>query len=227
MVLIEGAKIKAPVQGERLVQNLWQMSLGTTLGLYIIGTGDRKTILAVSSPNQALEDAAASLIVADCEGDSHDGDLIPEQILAHRDLAAYHLIPTYRGPRENSKSWGWQRVDPLKSTFAALARVPEETLAGFGLTMRSLPGETAAAIMCVFSSGPESQMIAYKIASSFAGIGVKVMRPSLQRRFVRRALAVKVPIFLSYLRPQCVLPMDELSAFWHPKIEAEKAEILT
>jgi hypothetical protein len=226
MILIKQAKIKAPVQGERLVQNLWQMSLGNTLGLYIMGTGDRKTILAVNSPNRALEEEAASLVVADCDGTSEDGDLIPEQVMAHKDLSTYHLIPTYRGPRENSKSWGWQRVDPLNGTFAALERVPEETIAGFGLTMRSLPGEMAASIMCVFSSGPESKMIAYKIASSFAGIGVKVMRPSLQRRFVHRSMQVKVPILISYLRPHCVLPIDELSAFWHPKIVADKAEIV-
>jgi hypothetical protein len=103
--------------------------------------------------------------------------------------------------------------------------VPEATIAGFGLTMRSLPGEKAAAIMSVFSSGPESRMIAYQIASSFAGIGVMVMRPTLQRRFVERAMQVKVPIMLSFMRPQCVLPVDELSAFWHPKIVAEKLEM--
>lgn len=226
MILIKQAKIKAPVQGERLVQNLWQMGLGNTLGLYIIGTGDGKTILAVSSPNQALEQEAASLIVADCEGIAEDGDLIPEQILAHKEISAYHLIPINRDVRENSKSWGWQRVDPLNGTFAALERVPEATIAGFGLTMRSLPSEKAAAIMCVFSSGPESKMISYKIASSFAGIGVMVMRPSLQRRFVHRAMQVKVPIILSFMRPQCVLPIDELSAFWHPKIVAEKIEAM-
>ena len=226
MIIINSAKIKAPVQGERLVNNLWQMSLGTTLGLYIIGTGDRKTVLAVSSPNQLVEDEAASLIVADCDASSEEGDLIPEQILAHRELSTYHLVPAFRGTRENSKSWGWQRVDPLNGTFAALERVPEETIAGFGLTMRSLPGDKAAAIMCVFSSGPQSKMIAYKIASSFAGIGVKVVKPALQRRFVHRSMQVKVPVLLSFLRPQCVLPMDELSAFWHPKIVAPAAEVM-
>src|SRR2546425_927014 len=63
MLLVSARPIISPRQSERLVANLWQLAIGSRLGLNILHLGhdDDAAALAVHSPNPALEPGVTAL----------------------------------------------------------------------------------------------------------------------------------------------------------------------
>lgn len=226
MVLIKGAWVKDPRHAEALITFAWQRSGGTTIGLYMLGLGDREPCLAVSCPDQLLEQRIAERIAEQTGGGVEDATLLVHQILADPSISSWHLIPKARDFRSNSQSWGWQRTDPLTPTYSALKTVPEGHVAGTAIVFRSLYGGRAATAITAFCSGPHADEVAKDLAASYSWVGVIAVKPTLQRRWLRRCLATEVPLLLSFLRPDCVVKADELAAFWHPPIKANENEAI-
>lgn len=56
-----------PADSERLLADLWQLTAGRGLGLFLLGLGER-VMLGVQSPHPGVEEAAASLIADQCGG---------------------------------------------------------------------------------------------------------------------------------------------------------------
>lgn len=224
MLILRGAKLQTPRHAEALITNLWQLASGSrggdTIGLYILGLGDREHVLAISSPNFTIERMAAEMVARDSGANLEEGSLLVHQIMADPEIAAYHLVPAWRNFRNNSQNWGWQRTDSLITTYSTLSLVVPGQIAGAAVVFRPLPGMMAASTITSFASGPGAAEIAYQVGSSYAWVGVKVLRPVLQRRWLRRCLQVQVPTALSFFRPDCVVRTDELAAFWHPQIKA-------
>jgi hypothetical protein len=58
--------------------------------------------------------------------------------------------------------------------------------------------------------GPGCGQVAVRVATSFAGVGVRLRRPFLQRRAIRRTLSGSVR------RPSSIKRIEEVSLYWHP-----------
>jgi hypothetical protein len=69
----------------------------------------------------------------------------------------------------------------------------------------------------------ESQRAAYALSATFAGTGARVARLINPRRFLRRALQAQVATSVSWLRPHSVIRVEEMSAFWHPRLSEQRA----
>src|SRR5207302_11480603 len=135
--------------------------------------------------------------------------------------AVRHITPTYRGFQTNTKSWGWDRADNLHDTYELLGKVQPGLIAGFALAFRTLPQLRAATAMAVFAAGPTSmdtERLAFSLAATYAGTGARVSRLLNPRRFLRRALQARVSTSVSWFRPHSVIRAEEMSAFWHPRL---------
>jgi hypothetical protein len=221
MRLITGSPIISPRQGERLVSVLWQQSAGSTLSLFLIGRGDGRPTLGVTSPNPLIEEDAAEIISRAVKGEVEPGFLLTEELLAAPRVGVRHITPIYRGFKSDSQSWGWDRADNLHDTYQLLAGVPAGQLAGFALAFRTLPALRAATTMTAFAAGTdklEAERLAYSLGATYAGTGARVARLLNPRRFLRRALRAQVSTSISWLRPHCVIRTEEMSAFWHPRL---------
>jgi hypothetical protein len=223
MLLVRTRPIISPRQAERLVANLWQLAVGSRLGLHILHLGwtDEPPVLAVSSPNRALELDASDLVATSTQGEVQDGDILPDLICAAPRVAAYHLQPTARDLQSNSQSWGWDRADNLLHLFNLLRRTPPGQIAGVTVAFMSLQGVQGVTVLTAFAVGPAHERMtrhAYRIASTYAGTGVRVRRPFLQRRWLSRAMRTQVSIGMAQVRRHGIIRADELSAFWHPPI---------
>jgi len=215
------------------VSVLWQQSAGSTLSLFLIGRGDGRPTLGVVSPNPLIEEDAADAIARAVSGDrveqqvaGEPGFVLIEEILSAPYVGVRHITPQYRGFKSDSQSWGWDRADNLHDTYELLERVPPGRIAGFALAFRTLPGLTAATSMLVFAAGPdrhESQRACYALAATFAGTGARVSRLLNPRRFLRRALGAQVATSVAWLRPHSVIRVEEMSAFWHPRLTEARA----
>jgi hypothetical protein len=94
-------------------------------------------------------------------------------------------------------------------------------IAGFVLAFRTLPSLNAATAMMAFAAGKdphESERVAYSLAATYAGTGARVSRLINPRRFLRRGLRAQVSTSISWLRPHSVIRVEEMSAFWHPRL---------
>lgn len=209
MFLIEACPVPTPADAERLLADLWQLTAGRGLGLFLFGLGDR-VMLGVSSPHSGIEETAASTIADQCGGAVEVGWMVAEMVDSAAETAAVNLVPTNRHLALESRTFGWQRSDPLRATFLALVNVPHSTLAGVALSLRALPDLGFAVSLGVFAAGLSAASHAARVSASFGGVGVRVRRPLLQRRAARRMLRGALR------RPISVHRVEVVALFWHP-----------
>jgi len=226
MMLVASRPIISPRQAERLMSALWQQSAGSTLALFLMGRGDGTPILGAASPNPLVEEDAADVISRAVDAPVEPGFVLIEEILSAPHIGVRHITPVFRDFKSDSRSWGWDRADNLHDTYDMLGRVPPGRIAGFALAFRTLPGLHAATSMLVFAAGTEqheSQRASYALAATFAGTGARVSRLLNPRRFLRRTLHAQVATSVSWLRPHSVIRVEEMSAFWHPRLTEARA----
>ncbi len=125
-------------------------------------------------------------------------------------VAAVNLVPTNRHLALESRTFGWQRTDPLRGTYLALANPPARTVTGIALSLRALPDLGFALSLGVFAAGTSVGTEVARIAASLGGVGVRLRRPLLQRRAARRMLTATMR------RPASVRRVEVVALFWHP-----------
>ncbi|HEY8676051.1 MAG TPA: hypothetical protein VIO13_08820 [Candidatus Dormibacteraeota bacterium] len=209
MYLIEACPVPTPADAERLLADLWQLTAGRGLGLFLFGLGDR-VMLGVTAAHPGIEEAAASTIADQCGGAVEVGWMVSEMIDAAPQVAAVNLVPTNRHIAVESRTFGWQRSDPLRGTFLSLANAPPGTLAGVALSLRALPDLGFAVSLGVFAAGSSAGGEVVRVASTLGGVGVRLRRPLLQRRAARRMLRGVLR------RPVSVHRVEVVALFWHP-----------
>jgi hypothetical protein len=221
--LVRADPIVSPGQAERLLANLWQLAIGSRLALHVIQLGhcDRAPALAVTAPNRALERDAADLMATGTRGEIQEADIVPELVCAAPRIGVYHLQPVARSLQSNSQSWGWDRADNLLHLYHLLRRTTPGVIAGVALVFVPLQNMQGAAVLTAFAAGPEGYPVlrhAYRLAATYAGTGVKVRRPLMQRRWLRRCMRMQVSLGLAPLRGHGIIRVEEMSALWHPPL---------
>ena len=209
MHLIEAHPVPTPADAERLVADLWQVSGGRPIGLYTVAIGGR-VMLGVHSSHRGLDESCASTIADQCGGAVEGGWMVPQILNSAREVAAANLVPTDRHLVLESRTFGWQRSDPLRGTFLALAHAPANTLLGLGLSLRALPDLTFLLSMGAFAAGPGAGPAVARLVGTLGGVGVRVRRPLFSRRTVCRILDASVR------RPASVQRVELVALFWHP-----------
>lgn len=111
MYLIEACPVPTPADAERLLADLWQLTAGRGLGLFLLGVGDR-LMLGVTAAHSGIEEAAASIIADQCGGAVEAGWIVAEMLDTASEVAAVNLVPTDRHIAVESRTFGWQRTDP-------------------------------------------------------------------------------------------------------------------
>ena len=223
MHLVRADPIISPRQAERLLANLWQLAIGSRLALHVIQLGhcDGPPALAVATPNRALERDAIDLVATGTRSEVQEADIVPELICAAPSIGVYHLQPTARGLQSNSESWGWDRADNLLHLYHLLRRTCPGVIAGVGLVFVPLQHMQGAAVLTAYAAGPAGSPVlrlAYRLAATYAGTGVKVRRPLMQRRWLRRCMRSQVSLGLAPLRGHGIIRVEEMSALWHPPL---------
>ena len=209
MRLIEARPLPTPADAERLVADLWQLTLARGIGLFLFGLSGR-LMLGVHSRHEGIEAAAAALIADHCGGDIEPGWLIAEICEADPEVASLNVIPTDRHLAVESHTFGWQRTDPLRGTFLTLGSGAAGTLSGLAVGLRAVPDLGFLTSVGVFAAGAGSARAVALLAASMGGIGVRLRRPALQRRALRRMLGGALR------RPASVRRVESVAAFWHP-----------
>lgn len=207
--LIEACPVPTPADAERLLADLWQLTAGRGLGLFLFGLGER-VMLGVSSPHSGIEETAASTIADQVGGTVELGWMVAEIVDSAAEIAAVNLVPTNRHLALESRTFGWQRSDPLRATFLALVNTPHSTVTGVALSLRALPDLGFAMSLGAFAAGLSAAGHAARVSASFGGVGVRLRRPLLQRRAARRMLRGALR------RPASVHRVEAVALFWHP-----------
>jgi hypothetical protein len=220
MHLVEACPVPTPADSERLLADLWQLTAGRGLGLFLLGLGDR-VMLGVQSSHVGIEQTAASLIADQCGGAVEAGWMVPEMVDMAVEVAAVNLVPTDRHLALESRTFGWQRSDPLRGTYLALANPPANTLTGIALSLRALPDLGFALSLGVFAAGASVGAEVARIAASLGGVGVRLRRPMLQRRAARRMLTATLR------RPASIRRVEVVALFWHPPYGSDGELTLT
>lgn len=210
MHLIEACPLPTPADAERLLANLWQLTSGRALGLSTLGLRGERVLLGVHCAHPDIEETAAATIAEQCGAAVESGWMIPQVLDTAADVAAVNLLPIDRHLALDSRTFGWQRTDPLRGLFSALGNLAGDMMAGVALSLRALPDLSFVLSMAVFAAGPAAGLTAIKVASTYGGIGVRLRRPVLQRRAVRRLLSATIR------RPAAVERVEVVSRFWHP-----------
>ena len=210
MHLIEAYPIPTPADAERLIADLWQLTSGRSIGLFLFGLRGDQVVLGVHCAHPYVEDIAASTIADHCGGQVEPGWVITQMVDVADDIALVNLVPTERNLALASSTFGWQRTDPLRGVYNTLANLSSDTLAGVGLTLRSMPNLQFMTTMSAFAIGPGAGPSAVRLASSFGGIGVRLRRPFRQKRAVLRTLDAQIR------RPTSALRVEMVSLYWHP-----------
>lgn len=228
MLLVKASPIISPRQAERLVANLWQLAIGSRLALHVVQFGkcDGPPALAIAAPNRALERDAADLIATGTQGEVQEADILPDLVCAAPRIGVYHLQPAARSLQSNSESWGWDRADNLLHLYHLLRQTSPGVIAGVALVFMPLQDMQGAAVLTAFAAGPAGHPVlrhAYRLAATYAGTGVKVRRPLMQRRWLRRCMRSQVSLGLAPLRGHGIIRVEEMSAFWHPPLASNSA----
>ncbi len=217
MHLIEASPLPTPADAERLMADIWQLSAGRGLGLYTLAIGGR-VMLGVHSWHSGVEEAASTAIADQCGGAVESGWMVPQMLNTASDVAAANLVPTNRHLEIESRTYGWQRSDPLRATFLSLANAPGHLLVGVAVSLRALPDLTFLVSVGTFAAGDGASTAVARLASTFGGIGVRVRRPVLQRRAVCRMLDAVAR------RPASVRRTELVTRFWHPPYGSSLAQ---
>ena len=218
MQLVEACPLPTPADAERLLAGLWQLTTGRGLGLFLFGLGDR-VMLGVHSAQVSVEEAAASMVADQCGGAIEPGGIVAEIVDSAAGVAAVNLVPTERHLAVESRTYGWQRTDPLRGTFLVLANPPPGVLTGLAVGLRALPDLGFAVSLGAFAAatapGAAAASEVARLAASLGGVGVRVRRPLGQRRAARRMLAAVVR------RPVSVRRVEVVATCWHPPYGGE------
>lgn len=209
MLLIEARPVPTPADAERLVADLWQVTAGRGLALFTFGFGAR-VVLGVRCPHAGVEEAAAGVVADQCGGAIESGEIVEEIAGSSLETAAVNLVPTERRLALESRTFGWQRSDPLRGTFLALRATPAGALSAVALSLRALPDLAFVASLGAFVTGRGARNHAVRLAASFGGVGVHIRRPVLQRQSARRMLAGALR------RPAAVVRTEVVARYWHP-----------
>lgn len=220
MQLVEASPIPTPADAERLVADLWQMTYGCPLGLFIFGFRGERIMLGVHSTNPMIESAAIETVSDNCGGAVEPGWTIPHLIDIADEYSVINMVPTDRHLAMESATFGWQRTDPLRGAYTILANLPTSTVAGIGMTLRSLPGLQCIISIAGFAIGPDSEMTAMRLASSYGGVGVFLRRPFSKKRTLRRTFNAALR------RPASVKRVEIVSLFWHPPYNQDAEQIV-
>jgi hypothetical protein len=220
MLLIKTPPILAPVQAERLTHAIGQRALGSRVTLFLLGFGGQREVrLGIHSSNRLLEASCAELVARDAShGEIENGDIVWEQLMAAHQYAVYNLAPHRRTMRNNSQSYGWQRVDPVHTAYEMLADLPAAVTAGFALLVLPLPDHAAATWMSTFATGRGCRVHAHGVAAAYSWAAT-VRWPLLQRRAYVRVMTGQLALTWSPPRRRSLMALDELSVFWHPRYE--------
>ncbi len=210
MHLIEAYPIPTPADAERLVADLWQLTSGRAIGLYILGLRGERVMLGVHCAQPYVEDLAASTIADHCGGQIEPGWVISQMIEVADDVSLVNMVPTERNLALDSKTFGWQRTDPLRGAYNSLANVDPYTMGGIGLTLRAMPNLQFLTSLSAFAIGPDAGSTAIRLASSFGGVGVRLRSPFRQRRALHRTLEAQLR------RPSTVARVEVVALYWHP-----------
>ena len=205
MLVVAARPIISPRQSERLVANLWQLAIGSRLGLHIIhlGRDGEAPALAVHSPNRSLEGDAAELLASSTDSAVLSADLLPDLICSAPRVGVYHLQPVSRNFQSNSQAWGWDRADNLSHLYALLRKTPPGQIAGVALAFLPLQELQGVTVFTAYAVGPPRAEVtrhAYGLAATYAGTGVRVRRPLAQRRWLSRAMQARVSIGMAQVR---------------------------
>lgn len=210
MHLIEAYPIPTPADAERLLADLWQLTSGRAIGLYLFGMHGDRVMLGVQSHNEYVEQAAASMIADQSGATVEPGWAITQVIDLAEEVAVVNLVPTDRNLALESQTFGWQRTDPLRGAYTALSNLDSQTVAGVGITLQALPNLTFVVSMAVFACGPGAGLTAVRVASTYGGVGVRLRRPFRQRRALEKVLNA------SMRRPQSIKRVEITALYWHP-----------
>jgi hypothetical protein len=153
-----------------------------------------------------------------------NADLLPDLVCAAPEVGVYHLQPVARNFESNSQSWGWDRADNLGHLYALLRRTPPPLIAGVTLAFMPLQQLQGVTVLTAFAAGPAGRQVArlaYGVAATYAGTGVRVRRPMAQRRWLSRAMRAQVSLGLAPMRRHGIIRAEELSALWHPPIGSD------
>ncbi len=207
--LIEPRPLPTPADAERLVADLWQLSAGRRLGLFLLGMGGR-AMLGVTSSHRGIEETAAATISQQCGGAVEPGWAVGQMLDTATEVRAVNLVPTDRHLALGSATFGWQRTDPLRGTFLALIATAPTALVGVALSLRPLPDLGFALSLGGFAAGPSAAGELARLTASLGGVGVRLRSPVLQRRAAHRMLAAVLR------RPASVHRAEVVALFWHP-----------
>jgi hypothetical protein len=217
-MLIDACPVPTPADAERLLADLWQLTAGRGLGLFLFGFGGGEHVmLGVSSTHAGVEETAASTIADQCGGTAQTGWMVAGMVDAAAEVAAVNLVPTDRRLSVESRTFGWQRSDPLRATYLALANAPPSSIAAVALSLRPLPDLGFALSLGVFAAGDSAASTVARISATFGGVGVRLRRPLLQRRAARRMATGALR------RPASVHRVEVVAMFWHPPYGGDPA----
>ncbi|MGI8848123.1 MAG: hypothetical protein ACR2GX_07680 [Candidatus Dormibacteria bacterium] len=210
MQLIEAYPVPTPADAERMLANLWQLTSGRAIGLYVFGFHGDRVMLGTHCHHPMVEEATASIIADQTGGAIEPGWAISQMVEVADETAVVNLVPTDRHLALDSKTFGWQRTDPLRGVFTALGNLPSDTVAGIGLTLRALPDLSFVVSLAAFACGANAGLTCVRIASSYGGVGVRLRRPFRQKRAIGKVLDA------SMRRPQSIKRVEVAALFWHP-----------
>ncbi len=210
MHLVEAYPIPTPADAERLVADIWQLTSGRAVGLFLLGLRGERVMLGVHCQTPYVEELVASTVADHCGGTVEPGWVISQMIDVAEDVSLVNMVPTERNLALDSKTFGWQRTDPLRGAFNTLANIDSQTMAGIGLTLRATPNLQFVTSLSAFAIGPDAGMTAIRLASSFGGVGVRLRRPFRQRRALHRTLEAQMR------RPWTRARVEVVALYWHP-----------
>jgi hypothetical protein len=222
VILIEANTVDTPTDAEMLMEQLWQLTMGRRFGLFLVGThGDPGIQLGVSCHSPRLEAIVADTVSRWVKGDQHLAP-IGEMLLSSHDLAAVTIRHVNRMvPQQGGNTWGWQRPNYLKGVYDILEEVPVGGIAGVGVTLRSLPGAMFEMCMTSFATGPGASLLAWTVATAYAGVGSAPRTPfPSQRRAVRLMLQVR------FRWPRSRQTLAVVSSFWHPPFKLKAPMVI-
>lgn len=217
MLLIQAKPIDTPLDAEMVMEQLWQLTMGRRIGLFLIGmhdpeaTEDEAVRLGVSCHRPGFEELVADVIARRIHGDIEVSP-VGEMIMSSTEVASVSIRHVNRMvPQDGGPTWGWQRPDFLRGAFEQLKRMPPGVVAGAGMTLRSLPNAAFEMSMTSFAAGPGAAVLAWQVATTYAGVGVALRHPfPSERRVVRLMLDVR------FRWPRTRQSVAVVSAFWHP-----------
>ena len=223
MILIDANPIQNPDAAENKLAALWEFTMGRRFCLMLVGAYREPVHLGVLAPDSGTEQQVSELVASLCRNDQGDANveesLWLQTFKASPDSAIINMHWTARKMVLEDKEWWGQRFDPLSNVYAALSDLPPGVLGAAVISLRSLPSMQFRASMYAIASSSgfdASEDLAYstawKIASAYGGIGVKMRRPLFQKRAIRRALALR------FRFPFSLLPVNVVSRFWHPPL---------